>query len=66
MWPTQQVPQSPLAQSIPGSFPFHHPFPHCLSSFKNEVHVLPQQCQEQNLGETLWNLLVWGAHPLRC
>lgn len=41
-------------------------FPIALSSFKNEVQVLPQQCQEQNLGETLWNLLVWGAHPLRC
>ena len=37
-----------------------------LSSFKNDVRFLPQQCQEQNLGETLWNLLVWGAHPLLC
>lgn len=37
-----------------------------LSSFKNDVHFLLQQCQEQNLGETLWNLLVWGAHPLLC
>lgn len=58
--------RTPLAGLFSVAFLPIIPFSFALSSFANDICSLPQQFQEQNLGETSWNFMVSGAHPLLC